>query len=298
MKRLVVNADDFGLTPGVNRAVAELHRAGVLTSTTLMATGAAFEEAAALARELPGLGIGCHVTLVDGSPVLPPAQIASLAGIATGRFRPTLGGFVRDLLSGRIHGEDIEAEAAAQIRRLQQAGIHVTHVDTHKHTHIFPQVLRPLLRAALACGVPAIRNPFEPDWSRRATTAAGLLRRLQVQLLATQRRSFLAATRKAGLATTSGAIGVLATGSLDAATLSSLLAAMPEGTWELCCHPGYVDAALSAVHTRLRRSREVERAALAEVLPRFSGLHLIHFGQPGGIESTAAKAASKASGLP
>ncbi|MGI8772562.1 MAG: ChbG/HpnK family deacetylase [Acidobacteriaceae bacterium] len=275
-RRLIVNADDFGLTSGVNRAILELNAAGVLTSATLMASGAAFRSAAHAAFVQPSLGVGCHIVLVDGAPVLHASEIPSLA-TAEG-FRSSLSTFALDLVRGRIRSSDIEREAIAQIRRLQSAGITVSHVDTHKHTHMFPRVLRPLLRAAVACGVSAMRNPFEPAWALRATRAP-IGRRIQVHLLKLYRGQFLRAVRRAGLLTTEGAVGVLATGTLDAAALERLLAAMPAGTWELVCHPGYDDAALAAMRTRLTASRETERAALLQVLPSASGIRLIHFEQ-------------------
>jgi chitin disaccharide deacetylase len=281
VKRLIVNADDFGLTPGVNRAILELHGAGVLPSATLMANGESFAEAAGVARHAQGFGVGCHVTLVDGQALLRNSPLMVGAG---GELRPTLGAFVRDLLLGRIPEAAIEAEASAQIRRLQEAGVRVTHVDTHKHTHMFPGVYRPLLRAANACGVGAIRNPFEPEWSLRSTRNAGLLRRAEVKALRALRKGFVGAVRSAGVVSTEGAIGVLATGTLDAATLGGFVDAMPEGTWELCCHPGYQDDSLKMVRTRLRQSRETEREALLKVLPQASGIELIHFGLLGGAE--------------
>jgi predicted glycoside hydrolase/deacetylase ChbG (UPF0249 family) len=145
-----VNADDFGLTSGVNRAIVELHGAGVVTSTTLMARAGATEEAIELARATPSLGVGCHVVLVDGRPVLPPEQIPSLIDGRTGQFLPTLSGFLLRLFAGRIRSEEIEAEVSAQIAFLQRSGVRLTHVDAHKHTHIFPAVLRPVVRAARA----------------------------------------------------------------------------------------------------------------------------------------------------
>jgi predicted glycoside hydrolase/deacetylase ChbG (UPF0249 family) len=279
VRRLIVNADDFGLTPGVNRAILQLNRAGVLPSATLMAVGESFAEAAQAGCAQATIGIGCHVTLVDGRPLLAGDQIPHLVVEETGVFRQTLGTFVKDILRGRIPEAEIEAEASAQIRRLQAAGVRVTHVDTHKHTHMFPGVYRPLLRAAMVCGIPAIRNPFEPDWSLRATRNAGLVRRFEVQGLRALRGGFVAAARGAGVATPDGAIGILATGTLDAATLRAFLGAMPEGTWELCCHPGYQDELLRSVRTRLRESRDTERQALLEVLPAAAGISLIDFGQ-------------------
>jgi chitin disaccharide deacetylase len=279
--RLIVNADDFGLTAGVNQAVMELHRAGALTSATMMATASHFNQAVSVATQSPSLGVGCHIVLVDGTPALPPSAIPSLLDTSSQNgtaFRPKLGTFVTDLLCGRISDTEIEAEATAQIRKLQQAGIEVTHLDTHKHTHMFPRVLRPLLRAALACRVKAIRNPFEPNWSLNATANAGHVRKMQVRLLRSQSAAFSEEVTGSGLLTTDGAIGVLATGTLDALTIGNLLSAMPNGTWELVCHPAYNDAALQQQRTRLLDSRDVERAALLETIPHAS-CALIHFGQ-------------------
>jgi predicted glycoside hydrolase/deacetylase ChbG (UPF0249 family) len=279
-RRLIINADDFGLTEGVNRAILELNAAQVLSSATLMATGAAFRDAIHAAFRQPSLGIGCHVVLLDGIPQVHAAELPTLA--PQGRLRSTLGAFAADLLRGRIAPREIEQEAIAQIRRLQSAGITVTHLDTHKHTHIFPQVLRPLLRAALACGVAAIRNPFEPDWSLRLTRKAPRTRRLQVRTLRIFRRYFLRAVRTAGLRTTNGALGVLATGTLDAQHVLRLFTHMPPGTWELVCHPGYVDPALERANTRLTTTREIERDALLQAWQNLPAsrptFDLIHYG--------------------
>lgn len=263
--RFIVNADDFGLTEGVNRAIGELFHAGALTSATLMANGEAFGDAVRVAMQCPGLDVGCHVVLVDGAPVANPGQVASLL-TPDGRLRNSLSGFILDLQRGRILESEIETEAVAQIQRLQNAGVSVSHLDTHKHTHLFPRVGRPLLRAAQRCGVRAVRNPFEPAWSARLTRGA-LVRRLEVTLLRSFRSSFAGLCTKYGIATTKGCIGVSATGNLDAANLNTLLMHAREGTFELVCHPGYNDAALSGIRTRLRDTREVERTALLEQIP-------------------------------
>ena len=279
VNHLIVNADDFGLTAGVNRAILELHRAGVLTSTTLMARAAATEEAIELARSTPTLGVGCHVVLVDGAPLLSARELPTLVDPRTGRFQPTLGLFLQRLFAGRIRSSEIEAEAGAQIARLQSAGVALTHIDTHKHAHMFPAVLRPVLRAARAAGIRAVRNPFEPAWSRRATGGAPWPRRAEVALLHLLEPAFRRIVAKEGFATTGGALGVLATGTLDAVTVSALLRSMPGGggeIWELVSHPGYNDADLALAHTRLLASREVERQALRE-LKNFPHLDLVSF---------------------
>ena len=279
MTRLIVNADDFGLTAGVNRAILELHRAGVLTSATLMARAAATDEAIEMAKATPTLGVGCHVLLVDGEPVSAPAQLPTLAGVSTGRLHPTLGAFLQRALTGRISEAEIESEARAQIQSLQSRGIPLTHIDTHKHTHMFPRVLRPVLRAARACGIRAVRNPFEPAWSVAATPGAPLTRRLQVKALRTLESRFRRIVAEEGLVTTAGAVGVLATGTLDQTTIASLLRVLPDrGVYELVTHPGYNDADLAGARTRLLASRETERNALL-ALQGTPNLDLISFGE-------------------
>jgi predicted glycoside hydrolase/deacetylase ChbG (UPF0249 family) len=280
VSRLIVNADHFGLTAGVNRAILELHRAGVLTSATLMARAAATDEAIELARSAPSLGVGCHVVLVDGEPALSARQcISRLVDPGTGRFQPILGAFLRRLFAGRIAASEIEAEAAAQIAFLQSRGVKLTHIDTHKHTHMFPAVLRPVLRAARAAGIRAVRNPFEAAWSVKATAHSPWMRRAQVNLLRSGlEASFRRIVAEEGFATTDGAIGVLATGTLDAAVLDSLVRNIPDGAWELVTHPGYCDDDLNQVKTRLKATREVERQALLGLKP-CDEIDLIGFGE-------------------
>jgi len=286
VRRLIVNADDFGLTAGVNRAIVELHRAGLLTSATLMANAAATEGAIELARANPALGVGCHIVLVDGEPVLPVAQIPTLAVAGRNQFQPSLGSFVRRLVAGRMRSGEIEAEAAAQIARLRSCGLRLTHIDTHKHAHMFPAVLRPILRAARAAGVRAVRNPFEPAWSVHLTRNAPLARRAQVGLLCVLEPAFRRIVAEEGFITTDGSIGVLATGSLDPATADGLLRGLPEGNWELVAHPGYNDFELSGVRTRLRASREVEIEALRR-LDEYAGIERISFADLNKMEHSA-----------
>jgi predicted glycoside hydrolase/deacetylase ChbG (UPF0249 family) len=184
--------------------------------------------------------------------------------------------FLLSLCSGRIRADDIEAEAAAQIASLQSRGLLLTHVDTHKHTHMFPAVLRPILRAARAAGICAVRNPFEPEWALRASVGASWARLAQVTVLRRLEPVCGKIIAEAGLATTDGTIAVAGTGVLNASTLRSLLQQLPAGTWELVTHPGYNDADLAKVRTRLHASREVERDAL-RTLKEFPGVELITF---------------------
>ncbi|MDR3737915.1 MAG: ChbG/HpnK family deacetylase [Terracidiphilus sp.] len=276
MSRLIINADDFGLTSGVNRAILELHRSGVLTSATLMARAAATDQAIDFAHSTPSLGVGCHVVLVDGAPALPAREIPTLVDSRTGCFQATLTAFLLRLFTGRIRSTEIEAEATAQIRLLQSKGLTLTHIDTHKHTHMFPAVLRPVLRASRAAGISAIRNPFEPEWAVRATAGASWARVAEVNVLRRLHAGSRRIVAEQGFSTTDGAIGIAGTGALNAATVRALVQQLPAGTWELVSHPGYNDADLAKIRTRLRASRDTERAALSAI-KEFPALDLVSY---------------------
>lgn len=287
MRRLIINADDFGLTNGINRAIVEAHARGIVTSATLMANGAALDAATELVASHSNLSVGCHVVLVDGKPILAPEKIATLVENkgSEKQLRQKLGGLAANALLGRLDPAHIEAEATAQIRLLQEKGISVTHFDTHKHTHIFPPVLRPLLRAAKACGIGALRNPFGPrlPLSLRALRQRPNLwkRFLEVRVLSNFASSFRRTVAQFGLRTPDGSFGVVSTGALDSELFAAIVNCIPDGTWEFVCHPGYNDSELAGVRTRLRESRPKElevltSAAAREALDR-RGIQLISY---------------------
>ncbi len=288
---LILNADDFGLTPGINRAIGELHAAGVLTSTTLMANGPAFDDAVAVAHAHPTLGVGCHIVLTDGVPVAPLENIPSLLGPDGKSFRPSLADFIQALLRGKIKSAEIELEALSQIHKLQRAGIRITHLDTHKHTHLFPIVARRLMALADSNKISGIRNPFEPPWSLTLHHGSSL-RRFGVKAIGRFHPSFNAALQQHSgkILTTDGTVAISATGQLNAETLAEVLHALPAtGAYELCCHPGYNDPDLDTVTTRLRAHRNVEREALLMEIPRIlaqpNAPTLIHYGSLGSIDA-------------
>lgn len=290
MPRLIINADDFGLTEGVNRAILEGHRRGVITSTTLMANGRQFSSAARSAHSAAELSVGCHVVLVDGEPLLPREQVPSLlaeSGNGTAHLRQGFLELARDSFRHRIQPVEVEAEAAAQIRTLQSAGISVSHVDTHKHAHMLPSVCQAVLRAARACGIRAVRNPFVP---LKPLAFAHLLRRpklwtryTEVSLLRRYEAQFREMVAREGMLTTDGSFGVLVTGALDESLFDAIIGSIPQGTWEFVCHPGYNDAELDGVRTRLRSSREKELSVLtsdrARDLLKKHGIELISYHQ-------------------
>jgi chitin disaccharide deacetylase len=263
VRRLIVNADDFGLTSGVNRAIIEGNRLGIVTSATLMANAKATDAAIDLAKAQPGLKTGCHVVLIDGVPL--KANLQSLTN-GSPRFRTSLKEFSIAALRKQISAEEVQQEVEAQVRKVQSRGITLTHLDSHKHTHMFPHILRPLLRAAKACGIRAVRNPFEPlrCWPPvMVLNTPGLwLRSAGVMAFQMFAADFHSAVKEEGMVSPDGTVGIAVTGMLDQKWLSRILEALPEGTWELVCHPGYSDADLQAAGTRLTQSREIELSAL------------------------------------
>jgi predicted glycoside hydrolase/deacetylase ChbG (UPF0249 family) len=287
VRRLIVNADDFGFTSGVNRAIVEAHVHGVVTSSTLMANGPAFAEAAQLASQVPKLSIGCHVVLIDGWPVLSSEHIPSLTNAS--RFRDGLMTFAARAMAGRIDPDEIADEVTAQIRKIQAAGIVVSHIDTHKHTHLLPRILRPLLHAAADCGIRLLRNPFGPRLPLRSAELLGRpglwTRHAELRVLGRFAGKFREAVDRDGFITPDGTLGIVVTGSLDEMLFHAIARSIPQGTWEFVCHPGYNDADLQVAGTRLRESRETELRVLTlpaarEVLLQ-EGIELISYHELG-----------------
>ena len=283
MRRLIVNADDFGYTSGVNRAIIEAHTSGVVTSSTLMANGPAFVEAVQVAKTVPALSVGCHVVLTDGEPVLAAEQLPSLTHGT--HFRDGMMTFAARAVAGSIDADEIAAEATAQICKIQTAGIAVSHFDTHKHTHLFPKILRPLLRAAAACGVRAVRNPFGPRLPMRSNhllKRPGLWTRyVEVRILGSFAGKFREAVDHEGFTAPDGTLGIVVTGVLDETLFLAIARSIPKGTWEFVCHPGYNDRDLQTGKTRLRESRETELRVLtlpaAQQVLSQEGIQLISY---------------------
>jgi predicted glycoside hydrolase/deacetylase ChbG (UPF0249 family) len=248
LKRLIVNADDFGFTADVNEGIVEAHEAGILTSTTLMANGAALRDAVRLARAVPTLDVGCHLVLVGGVSVLHPSQPLPagipelLAALARRRIRPY-------------------EELAAQVRRIVDCGIQPTHLDTHKHTHLAPPVLEAVARISEECRIPWVRRPFDIPLGAlrgavpRATRAAS-------GGMAFLRRRFHRVLDRHGCRTTDHFAGFQITGRFHTSELVAILRGLPDGITEFMCHPGRCRDELMQARTRLKQSRERELEAL------------------------------------
>ena len=245
MKTLLVNADDFGFTRDVNSGIVEAHTRGILTATTLMANGGAFDDAVRLAASNPTLDVGCHLVLVGGS------------SIVSGRpFPRTVGRLLNAIVRRRL---DPYAEFKAQIEKILNAGLSPVHLDTHKHTHLFPPVLDALARLSREFGIRWIRRPFDfprgpgrPPWSKRfVSSALSLVRRRLERVL-----------RENGCRSTDHFAGFSVTGRFAAHDVVELIRTLPEGSTEFMVHPGHCTGELRAAPTRLKESRAAELAAL------------------------------------
>ncbi len=287
MKRLIINADDFGFTPGVNAGIVRAFQEGILTSTTIMANGEAFDDAVTLALANPGLGVGCHLAVVGGRPVAPTREVASLVD-ENGFMPATLTQLMMKMARGAVQTTDIEREFRAQIERVVKAGIKPSHLDTHKHTHMHPRVMKALARVAVEYGITSIRNPFENIQGPRPTGDAARAQRRAyfkqyIISLAVKGQAwrFNRVVRSNQLRTPDNFFGVALTGLLDSSAVHQIIGSVKEGTTELMCHPGICDRALEQATTRLKHERERELEALTEpALRRFAleqGIELISY---------------------
>ena len=244
MKELIINGDDFGFTRDVNAGIVHAHRHGVLTSTTLMANGDAFEDAVRLARETPELDIGCHLVLIQGRSLVKGSP-----------YPETFAGLIGAL---RRRQFDPYSEFCAQVQKILDSGIRPTHLDTHKHTHILPVVFRAVVRLAHQFAIPYVRLPFDVSFPVAAwPVAAG-------------RRFYRAMSREYQVRMTDHFLGFRLTGSLTEETFARALEKLPEGVTEFMCHPGFLGPELSNAATRLKESRVRELEAL--VSPRIREL--------------------------
>jgi hopanoid biosynthesis associated protein HpnK len=237
LKRLIVNADDFGLHTLVNEGILEGHNHGCISSTSIMASGLAFDEAVAIAKATPTLGVGVHLTLVgSGHTVCSPADIPSLVN-ASGELMASYGQFLPIYCSGQIRLAEISRELTAQIEKVLESGLLITHFDSHQHMHVVPGIDDIVIDLARRYHISAVRIPAEPyffiggfPWTLPRYIGRGGL----TFLANLARRKY----RQAGLATTNQFYGMLAGGTMLPQYFAKIIAGLPEGSSEIMIHPG------------------------------------------------------------
>jgi predicted glycoside hydrolase/deacetylase ChbG (UPF0249 family) len=253
LRHLVINADDLGLTVGVNDGIFDAHQLGVLTSASVFANAPATADAIRRAHTHPSLGIGAHLALVDGTPLLPARSVPTLV-TGDGRFRHSWRPFIVACLQGQVSLAEVERELTAQIERVRDQGVRLTHLDTHKHVHLYPPLFAIVARLAARFAIPVVRVPYEPgSWLNAALWAWARRNDRTAAALGVRTPHFL---------------GRLDTGVLSRDALRRLVPAIGPGVTELMLHPGYVDDELRRLPTRLVESRLEEVALLCSLETR------------------------------
>lgn len=262
LKKVIFNADDFGLTPNVNKGIIEAHIKGVITSTTLMVNMPAADNAVQLARMTPTLAVGLHLTLTDGKPILPPRIVPSLVN-DDGRFFKRHQ-FERRILLGKVNVDEIEKEFRAQVLKYLDYGLPLTHLDSHQHVYIYPCIWQIVLKLAKEYAIP-LRYPEEQfiligklpslmNWR--------FFRKVILRIMCRWNRIALRRSKVKSNDYFFSVFGIFPKPpSIDLHTFELILRRIKDGVTEIMCHPGYVDDVLSSI-SDIVEQREQELEAL------------------------------------
>jgi hopanoid biosynthesis associated protein HpnK len=281
MKRVIINADDFGLTGGINQAVLRGYRDGVLTSATILVNAPATQEAVSIAKENPGLGVGIHLNILRGKPVLPPAQVPTLVD-AGGRFLKSVPRLMGRLVRRKIATSEITDEFSAQIKRGLEYGVEITHLDSERHLHsIF---IGAAIEAGLRHGIRKMRMSCEPPTvSSRGCISAQFFKTLALNLLWRRNRRAL---RRNNIVSPDHFFGLQHSGRMTPQRLKATLLRLPDGVSEIMLHPGYIRVEVEKLKPEFGRydftpdyEREIEALLspyVREVITR-NGIQLISY---------------------
>jgi len=279
-KRIIINADDFGLSDGINKAVAQAHTDGVLTSATIMTNMPAAEEAIKIAKKLPTLGVGVHLNLTEGSPLSKEADVRPLLN-GSGKFACSPAKLAFFSLAGLKRRNAIRTELAAQIQSVVDKGLKPTHLDSHKHIHSFPIIFSIVCELARRFDIPAIRWPFEPkELSRMPWPLPSQGGRKRAKLIRTMAK--INYVQNSAFLKTDALLGIAHTGRIDVSFFRAVALYNSAPTAEVMTHPGLTDG-LDPAKTRLGQQRKVELQALcSEKTKQYfknAGIKLVHYGQ-------------------
>ena len=256
IRLLVINADDLGFAPGVNRGILEAHAAGTVSSASMMVAAPAFDDAVERVRSAaPKLGVGLHLDLVAGKPL---SAAPSLTDPDTGRFH-ALDALARRALAGQVDAAEVRRECEAQLAALTDAGIQPTHIDSHRHAHALPGILPAVTAVAYDARIPVVRRPLDSPSLLDPIASTKML-----MLHAAWRTALrgVATPHRALLARAPHFRGIALQGASDVRDrLLATLDQLPLGVTELMMHPGYDDAVL-AEQDPYRAEREAEMKAL------------------------------------
>jgi len=245
-RKIIINADDFGLHPAVNKGIIDGFSNGCITSASIMPGGEAFVEAVELAADHPNLGIGVHLMVVGGRAVCKPLDIPTLAD-AQGFLPLDYPAFLKRYFAGRVDTQEIRRELTAQVDRVAKTGLPITHLDSHQHMHVVPGIIDIVLDIAEQFAIPAIRIPGEPLLftggyplhCSRFIARTGLSILSEFAARKAQRR---------GLRTPDHFFGMLAGGNLQPEYLLKIIRQLPAGVSEVMLHPGVNDLVLQKTY--------------------------------------------------
>ena len=232
MKRLIVTADDFGASREVNDAVEQAHRDGILTAASLMVAGDAAADAVARAHALPTLGIGLHIVLVEGRPLLPADRIPALVD-ATGNFRTDMARAGVTIFASPAARRQLAAEIEAQFAAFAATGLPLDHVNAHKHFHLHPTIAGTILRIGKRFGMRAARAPIEPRRMLRQVDGTDTAPRIETVWA----RLVRARLRRAGMLVPDQVFGLAWSGAMTADRVRGILERLPDGLTEIYIHP-------------------------------------------------------------
>ena len=277
-KLLVVNADDCALHPAVNQAVIEAHQKGILTSCSVLAGGFAFADAVNQLKKFPSLGVGVHLCVVEQHPVLPPSEIPSLVD-KTGSFWRSHSTFVRRYLLRIVQLNEIRREFFAQVSKIIDSGLKITHMDCHQHLHVLPGIAEIVGDIGRKFDIRHVRIPRE-NIAIRATRSSWTrnLQMLMLNRLAGKTRN-LPAMR--GLTSSDYFFGFSCGGNLTEQVWAKLVPLLPSGSTEIMSHPGVNDATLEdATGWNYHWSSELRALCSPELKKSLSdhGVRLINYG--------------------
>lgn len=257
MKKLIVNADDFGISSGVNRGIEQAFQFGTLTSATVMANMPAFEDAVSIAKRNQGLGIGVHLNLLRGKPLLPVSSIPTLTN-RDGYLVKEVGVFIKKMFLKKIELSEIEKELRAQIEKTLNAGIKVTHFDSEKHLHCYPAIFKIAVKLAKeykinrlryineSCLIPKEENKLNGTFRKLANNQYYKAKVL-TYLCRLSRRSI----NQNKIAYPDHSYGIMLAGQMTKRSYELILESLNEGVSEFMCHPGYVDNELAILSKQI-----------------------------------------------
>ena len=279
MKKVIINADDFGLVQGVNEGIIKAHQEGILTSATLMANMPGFKEAVVLAGANPKLGVGVHLNILRGQPVSPTKKVESLLSKEL-RFIPSVSSLLRRIVWKRINFDEVEREFRAQVEKVLEVGLEPSHIDSEKHIHLIRPLFRIVLKLAKEYKIDKIRFIQEYCVSPRSTQ---IFKSIFISLSSTSMKKRMV---KEGIRSPDNFYGVCDSGLITETKLRKALRGAKEGVTEIMVHPGFITQEMIELEKQIgpyyiNKYREKElNALLDEKLPEVivdMGIQLINF---------------------